>query len=169
MRSAGDGGAGIGGERSRLCREYLTVFLEDTEHCVVLTPEMRSEWERHWSKFSRVWRLAMDARKRVHRIRPDGCDERQERIEATASVEAHRLAMAKDCHLLDAALASDGRISSLDEKVRDLFSVACRTQVELQELIWVNPEIEDEDGGGWLRAGAPPERHRTLRARADSL
>jgi hypothetical protein len=78
-----------------------------------------------------------------------------------------RAAMQKDRHLIDAALASDHRIASLDETARALFTVAAaKLQLKLiTDVMWVNPESEGDNAVGWLADGAPYERQRTLGVR----
>ena len=73
--------------------------------------------------------------------------------------------MEKDFHLLQAALATDRTVISLDETVRDLFKRASQQVGEIQRIIWVNPDrTAEEQPIIWLQNGAPPETHRRLSA-----
>jgi hypothetical protein len=73
-----------------------------------------------------------------------------------------RDALMKDCFLVEAALAADKTIASLDERVRQLFGEATQQVGELREIVWANPDLVGEGCGEWLRAGAPAERKRQL-------
>jgi hypothetical protein len=78
------------------------------------------------------------------------------------SNEKHRDAMLKDVLLIEAALATDETVLSLDEVVRGLFSGLCHQVKQINEIIWVNPVIAEEKCIEWLREGAPAEKHRML-------
>ena len=71
--------------------------------------------------------------------------------------------MQKDFHLLQAALATDRTVISLDETVRRLFVHASQQVGEIRDIIWVNPDrTAEEQPIEWLQNGAPPEPHRQL-------
>ena len=48
--------------------------------------------------------------------------------------------MLKDCLLIEAALATDKIVISLDEKVRRYFNQASVTVKNLKVILWINPE-----------------------------
>ena len=81
------------------------------------------------------------------------------------SIEKDRAAIDKDWCLVSAALNSDRLITSLDEIVRGLLTVASNRVVELRSIVWVNPGIPAEESQVWLEAGAPSDEHRKLGAR----
>ena len=56
-----------------------------------------------------------------------------------------REAARKDCHLLYAALESDRTVASLDETIRRLFAAACPAAVEIRDVVWVNPDRDDDE------------------------
>ena len=69
-----------------------------------------------------------------------------------------------DLHLIEAALATDRTVASVDKKVRAFFSgeaSACQVE-ELRTIVWVNPELEEETPILWLERGAPAEPERML-------
>jgi hypothetical protein len=70
--------------------------------------------------------------------------------------------MEEDCHLIEAALASDERITSLDDEVRALFRTHHSSIPGVGTICWVNPDEPDETALPWLKAGAPADRHRML-------
>lgn len=57
------GGKGARSDVSKSCRDTLQAIL-DICHRLVLTKEMRREWNKHQSSFARTWRVSMVARKK---------------------------------------------------------------------------------------------------------
>ena len=131
-----------------------------------MTREISDEWKRHQSRFAFEWRVSMDARRRTDRIDPPEDKELRDKVTNTASDEEMKLRhMEKDLHLLQAALATDQTIISLDETIRGLFKRASQQVGEIQSIIWVNPDrTTEEQPITWLQNGAPPEAHRRLSA-----
>lgn len=149
--------------RAKHCRDFLQEVLS-LAHSVVMTPEISNEWKRHSSGFARRWRVSMDARKKVCRINPPADKELHDKIKQTATNLEEGEDMQKDFHLLDAALTTDQTIISLDETIRRLFAHATQHAGEIRDIVWVNPEYnEEEEPLDWLKNGAPPEDHRKLR------
>ena len=70
--------------------------------------------------------------------------------------------VAKDVHLVEAALATDQLITSRDERVRNALRTASNNAGELKRIVWVNPTQEDETPIDWLRDGVKTEGHRLL-------
>lgn len=151
------------------CRDFLQAVL-DRDHKMVVTSDIKKEWDRHQSKFADRWRRRMLAKKRLVYLK-ELCD-RQELwkiIESTIEAEIDdefynkREAMFKDFHLLKAALETDKTIVALDEIVRKLFAKASEQAKEIREIVWVNPDrIEKEQPIAWLNNGAEFESDRTL-------
>jgi hypothetical protein len=52
-------------ERSKSCRDFLKTMLDETQHKVVFTEAIRTEWKKHQSLTTLVWRSTMIAQKRV--------------------------------------------------------------------------------------------------------
>ena len=61
----------------------------------------------------------------------------------------------KDRHLIEAALASDKRVASLDDQVRQHLRGLANNLFEVQSICWVNPNMSDEAAIAWLESGAP--------------
>jgi hypothetical protein len=76
--------------------------------------------------------------------------------------------MRKDYHLLEAALATDRNVVSLDEIVRALFDNAAVSVAALKNIVWVNPDKPEEEAIVWLEKNAKRERKRMLGFRAKS-
>lgn len=127
-----------------------------------MTADIAAEWNEHQSSFARRWRVSMTASRRVRRLSLEHNDDLRRKIGSTADNASQREAMLKDCHLLEAALATDNTIVSLDEAARELFSAAAQTVGELRGVVWANPDRVEEGVESWLASGARPERRRFL-------
>ena len=150
--------------RAEHCRDFLNAVLS-LSYRIVMTEKINNEWKNHQSRFARRWRVSMDARKRINRINPPEDEALQTEITTTTNNENEIEALRKDFHLLQAALATDQTIISLDEIVRRLFKRASQQVGEIRGIIWVNPDrTAEEQPIVWLQNGAPPEPHRQLSA-----
>jgi hypothetical protein len=148
--------------RSMRCNEFL-IAIREAEHLMVITPGIQAEWNKHQCTFARKWRLEMIQSRKVVKL-PDQYDaELWEKIPDTAVSDKQRDAMCKDIFLLEAALATDRCVASLDENTaRKPFSRAAKTIPKLREIVWVNPDKPEENPIEWLQAGAPAEDFRML-------
>ncbi len=147
------------------CRDFLqTVY--DTRHKMVMTQDIRAEWDKHASKatFARRWLTNMRRFKRIAdvSISPNTADLRNEIDYENVQSEKQRKAMHKDCRLLEAALATDKRVASLDETVRALYHSLAARVTSLREVIWVNPDKPEEESISWLKGGAKSTPSRCL-------
>ncbi len=106
----------------------------------------------------------MYAKKKIH----DGAIQRNEQlrnsIASAIQDPAPREAAEKDAHLIEAALAGDQIVVSLDDRAREAFSIASRDVQKLTSIVWVNPGKSSEEVPAWLRDGAPDEAYRKLGA-----
>lgn len=128
-----------------------------------MTSAIEAEWKKHESNFARTWRRFMMERRKLFFVAVDSGNDLRSRIEDVASSKKDREAMLKDCLLIEAAMATDQTIISLDEIVRRLFALASPNVRALREIVWVNPDNVDEQPVEWLRKGAKPERNRKLK------
>ncbi len=143
------------------CREFLKAVLRLC-HKFVMTPELSEEWAEHQSSFTRKWRLQMMARKKNVTLESDPDDSLDVAIGRLKTTDADREKMQKDGLLIEAALASDNSVVSLEESVRRLFAAASKSLRRLRQIVWVNPDREEERPLQWLEQGANPERQRML-------
>jgi hypothetical protein len=122
---------------SRRCREFLQAVLRIC-HLATMTPRVREEWNRHQSLFARAWLAEMTSKAKVE----DVADVPNEalRAEAPGTVSAQ-----KDLHLVEAALATDKIVISLDDKARAELSVHAASDV-----LWVHPFDEGGHVIYWL-------------------
>jgi hypothetical protein len=145
------------------CRDFL-LAMQEHKHKLVMTTDIKAEWDKHQSRFATQWLSQMVGRKLLQAIPIPEIDQEIWRpIENMAETDKERAAMVKDILLLEAALATDQRIVSLDEKTaRRYFKEAAQKIEKLRPLIWVNPNKPEEDAIVWLQDGAPAEEKRTL-------
>src|SRR5258708_17584182 len=102
--------------QSKHCRDLLTTIL-NVCHGAVITPPIRDEWNKHQSIFALQWRRQMISRKKLILIEVNANKELRSKVTANTS-EKDQVTMLKDFHLLEAALATDQIVISLDNKVR---------------------------------------------------
>jgi hypothetical protein len=137
------------------CRDFLQSVLTIC-HKVVMTARIQEEWNKHQSNFARTWRRAMVARKKLIALPVNENQSWREAVEAHSGSEKDRKAMLKDCHLLEAAMATDRIITTLDEAARQLFTDVAANTPEISAIAWVNPTLLP-DMQQWLSNGAPAE------------
>ena len=77
-------------------------------------------------------------------------------------VEECSKAMLKDCLLIEAALATDKIVISLDEKVRRYFNQASVTVKNRKVILWINPDKSEDKAITWLQDDAKIEPARLL-------
>ena len=147
---------------SKNCRDFLMVVRTLNYH-VVMSTEIRKEWNEHASNFARRWWVSMKMRNRVCPIDPLQDDKLCTKILCTARSERQIETMEKDFLLLNAALATDQTIISCEKRIRKLFARASKQVSEIQGIIWVNPDrTAEEQPIEWLKNGAPSEKYRQL-------
>ena len=83
-------------------------------------------------------------------------------FEAIAASDKEREIMVKDLRLVEAAIATDRTVISLDNKVRQCFTKVAVDVERLKDIIWVNPAQIAEKPLDWLQNGAEPEIGRSL-------
>lgn len=156
------GGEDAKSPTSKYCRDFLLAVL-NISHRVVMTPDIRKEWDKHQSSFARTWLRTMVAKKRLE-YRNDIVinDELWKGVEDFTDFDNQRKAMVKDLLLIEAALLTDKIIVSLDERVRELFDKAAEQVEELRNIVWVNPAKSEEQAISWLENGATAEPERML-------
>jgi len=128
---------------SRRCREFLKAVLR-ISHQAAMTPLLRAEWSNHQSLFAARWLADMTSKAKVEAI----AHVRNEdlRAEAPGTVSAQ-----KDLHLVEAALATDKIVISLDNRARPELAVPAAA-----EVMWVHPVDEGGHVIYWLKNGAEP-------------
>ena len=145
---------------SSACRKFLETVL-DARHHVVMTDAILEEWRRHMSRYSRRWRRRMYGRRLVIQIEVNEDEILRGRIDAAVHRDQKAI-VAKDVHLIEAAIATDRLVTSKDESVRGVFKGASDQVSDLKQIVWVNPTRDEETPIDWLRNGAKAEAHRML-------
>lgn len=143
------------------CRAFLLAFF-DTPHRIAMSPKIREEWDKHQSRFARIWRVKMVATKKFRYVKPVPNIELEDQLISKLNTMAEEKALRKDFHLIEAALVCDKRVVSMDERVRTLFSECAKQVSEIKDIVWVNPINEDETPIEWLLDGALAENNRLL-------
>lgn len=149
---------------AKACRDFLISVL-DVCHQSVFTHALAAEWNTHQSTFARRWRAEMIGRKKVVWCNPGRLTALQARVERTTAREVEKRAIAKDFHLIEAAIETDKRVISKDDAVRSLLANASQTVGEIGTIVWVNPACLRESATEWLVSGAKSEKRRQLRYR----
>ena len=126
---------------SRRCRELLQAVLRIC-HRLAMSPSLRQEWNRHQSLFAARWLANMRSRGKVEDIA--ALQNEQLRAEAPGTASAQ-----KDLHPIEAALATDKIVISLDERARAELAVEAAA-----EVMWVSPVDEGGHVIYWLKNGA---------------
>ncbi len=146
---------------SRDCREFLQAVLKVC-HRMVMTQDIRAEWNKHQSRYARAWRTSMVARKKIEftAVAPHLTLER--RVERAVSDAYLAAIIDKDRRLIEAALVTEQRVISLDDHVRRHLQDHIARLPEACLICWVNSCTPDEQAIAWLESGAPAERPRTL-------
>jgi hypothetical protein len=156
--------------KARRCRRLLMDVL-DICHRLVLTDAIRVEWGNHASAFARRWLVRMAQKGKVEDldVPPDEAlrdalgDFAHTVSDRGVEIEAYRREMLKDCHLLEAALATDQTVVSLDKDDRRRFARACAVVAPIANVVWANPERADDACLDWLRQGASPDARLRLK------
>ncbi|AGP37620.1 hypothetical protein [Sorangium cellulosum] len=135
------------------CLDAL-IALRESGLMLAMSPALLAEWERHWSTFARRWFYKMRSSRRVRDVAPGQHGPTRKAARALLDTDA-RQAVAKDMLLVEAALASDRRVISLDEKVRRHFAVLAASVADLRSVHWANPT--STGCIAWLAAQAPDD------------
>ena len=109
-----------------------------------MTPLLREEWKRHQSLFAKAWLAEMTSKAKVENIADIPNEELRSQAPGTRSAQ-------KDLHLVEAALATDKIVISLDDLARAELSVHAAAGV-----MWVHPVDEGGHVVYWLNKGAEP-------------
>ena len=143
------------------CRDFLKE-VRRLGHHIVMAPDVEAEWEIHQSSFSRVWLTQMASRNLIYTC---GATENQSLRAVLREIvfgPGVRDILMKDAHLIEAAMATDRLIASLERRARQHFTDVARSVIEIRTIVWVNPDNDDEQVTIWLRRGARAERKRML-------
>ncbi|OIP90667.1 MAG: hypothetical protein CO013_07505 [Syntrophobacterales bacterium CG_4_8_14_3_um_filter_58_8] len=117
---------------SSACRKALSAILTIC-HRVLISDPIENEWDRHSSKFSRKWKVAMMTRRKMPKDNPSIAPIRLKGLPSD-----DRAIIKKDRHLLDAAYAHDRIIMTTDDKLQKALERTGNVKM-LREIRWLNP------------------------------
>lgn len=142
------------------CRRFLDTFHACKVIAFVSTRDMREEFKTDRPAYARTWLVNIARAGRLERIRDDiRLPAVRKRIEKLPESEN----MLKDVHLIEAALHTDNRIASCDEKSRKLYALyGKKLSGKIDAIVWVNPDEPSENAPDWLTSGAPADSSRQL-------
>ena len=119
---------------SSSCRNCLEAIRRIC-HRVAVTPDIRDEWDRHMSRFSRKWRRSMAARRKpLQVVNPTEVD-----LDTSSLSDKERVAVEKDRCLLEAALSADCVIVTRDDAFRNALAKTPQGVDLLTRITWINP------------------------------
>jgi len=154
------------------CSKFLSAVLRIC-HAAVLTDTLAMEWSANQSSFARVWRRQMMSRRKIHEPTVAENTTLRRGVRRAAGDQAIAAILERDCHLIEAALATDRRVASLDDRARHHFHSVASKVHRLRRIHWLNPapssdaEPSHQQIIAWLESGAPDERTYCLGYTAD--
>ena len=115
----------------RVCLEKIRTIC----HKVIVTNDLKEEWNKHKSRFSSLWLVSMAARKKylVNNELPD-VD-----IDFSTFSKKSESAVRKDIHLVEAAYAADKIIVTLDTSFESALKETSEGESIHGSLTWINP------------------------------
>ena len=147
----------------RCCRAFLSSVFNIC-HRVALTPEIREEWDRHKSRVGVQWRASMSDHEKIVLLESLEVNQAlRDAIQDLRINQEERDVMLKDCHLLEAALATDRIVVSRDGTARGLFARHAESLPGIADVVWVDPVKSAEEVASWLKNGALSEERYKLR------
>ena len=146
---------------SKSCREFLEQVRQICHH-VVMTPDIRKEWKEHRSGFTATWLASMTAKKKVCTVSPAKDVSVDEKLKQAPLTKKEAAAIDKDLRLVEAALATDSTVASLDEEVRALLRGFSQHWGRIKSVAWVNPARVEDRTAAWLASGALPRKAQLL-------
>jgi hypothetical protein len=97
--------------------------------------EIKEEWDRHMSNYTRKWRRSMAARKKaLVPVAPDPISLRMQDFSSKSQIE-----IAKDLRLIESAFAVDRIIVTNDNALLDALRETEEGQKLLSAVVWINP------------------------------
>lgn len=124
-------------------------------HRAVVTPSILAEWDRHQSTYFRHWRAAMHKKSKLLAVPADRRPKLRARILEANFGTAQRAPAEKDVHLVEAALAADKIVCSLESEAPELFARVAERYEPISEVAWANPGSHADALRSWLEEGAP--------------
>lgn len=119
---------------SSACRRYLSDILKIC-HRIIWTDEIKNEWNKHMSRFTRKWLGTMVSRKKwIRDLSPNQIDLNLSEFSTKA-----QKTIGEDRHLLEAAFAADRVILTRDESLRSALNERVEGKKIVNSIKWINP------------------------------
>src|SRR5262249_51320366 len=96
------------------CRDFL-IAVRGVCHRMAWSQAIKAEWDKHQSLFAEGWLASMMDLKKLRPVKDEPWAELREAIEGHSDDKNLVGIMLKDAHLVEAALATDLRVASLDD------------------------------------------------------
>jgi len=133
VRSAGETEHPISSASRKCLQDILHIC-----HRVAITTEIKMEWDRHMSRFSRKWRRSMAARKKpLIAIRPGKIT-----LDLGQFTPSAQKAIEKDRCYLEATIAAEHIIVTRDNALKTALGETKEGTNLIESLQWINP-VED--------------------------
>lgn len=126
---------------SSRCRYFLEHVRANNDQ-IVMTQEIKQEWDQHRSKLSAKWLVTMIAKKRMCYVLIAENEKLIHHLNTSNLTQTEEKVLNKDTHLLDAALKTDKHIASGDDTVQRIVAKVALLEPRLQSLSWLNPKID---------------------------
>jgi hypothetical protein len=135
MRLSPEPPAGAGSARPGLPR----IHIMRGQHFIIMTDDIRLEWEHRASGWSKEWYASMGRKGQVRWAVPANCAAIETAIDGAALTNPQKTAMRKDLRLIAAVLGTNRELVTLDTTARNLFEQLAEEIPELQTIRWINP------------------------------
>jgi hypothetical protein len=158
------GAAGVSEAATSFRSRVFLQAVRDVSHRVVITPAINAEWKEHMSQWTAEWFTAMTSRKKVERIVVEQDQQLRACIRAAGFGTRQVLEVEKDAHLVEAALATDRVVCSLEVHAPRNFRRVAESHGPIRNLTWADINLEPWVIADWLRRGARAKRAWQLRS-----
>lgn len=131
--------------------------VRSADHLLVQTAALKTEHDKHQSRFAKTWRANMVARKRwVPKRAPEDPRLRQHLVESqNPDSKKDEIAVLKDAHLLEAAVVSNLRVVSKDTTAKSLFQKGCPLPDPYGRILWADVTQNPDATLEWIANGCP--------------
>jgi hypothetical protein len=151
-------------------RRNLLEAVREEGHIAVFNRQLRREWREHGSDWgNRIWLREMDKKRQT--IDREGAEYTEVCDSASLALvnKGERIALAKDFHLIQSALATGHIIVSEERVFPRLVAQAGQAVMKLKELYFANPSAEGESCRLWVKAGAEMQPTRRIDVWAENF
>lgn len=148
----------VAGDRNRKCLQAVW----EEEHVAIFNRQLQREWRNHASRYAVDWLQNMTRKGRTLLVEGEAFARLIEPACQCQASDAQTMALEKDFHLVQSALATGQSILSNETRFPRHVANACPTVPELRELHFGGPVVEGETCRLWIKAGADKEHTRRI-------